>query len=113
MRSASDQVALAAVKCILAKQGFRGRFSLHVKFVEGMDRVFPGQLFHVAGNPTKQLRFVSTTIAHGDANAENWFMLMHIEPISCDIEDLNDVFLVSFDERPGAEERRHDAAARF
>ena len=44
------------------------------------------------------MRFVSTTLSHGDPNPDKWFTLMHVEPMSCTCEDLEDVFLISEDE---------------
>lgn len=86
----------AAAKSIRATIGQKGRIGIRVEFVEGMDRFFPGQVFHVANAPEKSVRFLSTTMSHGDADPANWFMVMHVEPINCETYDLDDVFLVSF-----------------
>jgi hypothetical protein len=94
--NSSNSQPTAAAKSIRATKGQKGRFGIRVKFVEGMDCLFPGQVFHVANAPEKSVRFLSTTMSHGDADSANWFMVMHVEPINCEPHDLDDVFLVSF-----------------
>jgi len=62
-----------------------------------MDKFRKGQVFVVARLPEKSVRFISTTMSHCNPNPDNWFVLMHVEPINCDCEDLADVFLVSYE----------------
>ncbi len=89
----------AAVRCQTASTGRKGRFCLRVKFVEEMDRIFPGQVLQVATDLSKSVRFLSTTMSHGDPDPKKWFMLMHVEPINCELTDLSDVYLVGFASR--------------
>lgn len=96
LKGSNDQPT-AAVQSLSAKPGRRGRFSLRVKLIDGLDRFFAGQLFHVAERPETTVRFISTNMSHGDSDPENWFMLMHVEPVSCECNELNNVFLVSFE----------------
>ena len=80
-----------------ATVGKRGRFCLRVKFVEGLDRIYPGQVFQVASDLTKSVRFISTTMSHGDPDSANWFIVMHVESMNCELSDLVGGFLVSFE----------------
>ncbi|WP_145057271.1 hypothetical protein [Lignipirellula cremea] len=89
----------AAARCLIARRGWKGRLSLRVKFVEGLDRPFTGQIFQVVGDPEKLVRFVSTSMSHGDPDPDRWFMLMHVEPVNCECSDLDDNYLVSFEKR--------------
>ena len=89
----------AVVRCLSASSGYKGRFCLRIRYVgKGLDRFSKGNVLVVADCPEKSVRFVSTTLSHGDPNPDKWFTLMHVEPMSCTCEDLEDVFLISEDE---------------
>ncbi|QDV15575.1 hypothetical protein Pan153_01890 [Gimesia panareensis] len=96
----TDRQPQAAVKSLLAKPGRKGRLCVRIEYIKGLDRFQEGQVFSVGGSPEKSVRFISTTVSHGDANPENWFVVMHVEPINCECEDLENVFLISDDAYP-------------
>ncbi|MCC9607180.1 hypothetical protein LOC68_14125 [Blastopirellula sp. JC732] len=93
----TSETPAAAVFSFLAIPGRKGRIGLRIGYIQGLDRFVEGQLFQVGKDPSKAVRFVCTAMAHGHPDPEEWFTVMHVEPVSCECADLNNVFLVGFE----------------
>ncbi len=86
----------AAFKSLFAREKPRlDMLTIRLIFIRNFDRPWQGKTLTILGNEDKRMTFVSTGIAHGSPDADQWFNVMHVRPINVQCEDLLDVFLVS------------------